>query len=378
MYEFCGKNSEVLTKNGLHLDDALASLGLQEHSLAIMFIIVAKINNVLPVELDHLLPRVREFIADCNGEQVRTAPEVFADVCHFYTQTLLSSGRAIKGIAILSKAIDKIQLHPSQLSSIHSDLCQLCLAAKCLKPALSVLDREITDISRENGHFDVKYFLLYYYYGGMIYAAVKNYDRALYFFEMALTTHSLAVSCIMLEAYKKYVLVSLTVHGKVLQLPKYTPQVVSRFIRPMSQHYLDLAVAYSTNSPEELKAVIAKHSDVFSRDNNVGLVNQVLQSLHKKNIQRLTKTFLTLSLTDVATRVSLVSADEAEYRIVTMVRLVTLFPAAITCCSPEKIDKGQIHASVSQKDGMVVFVDSPERYNSAKMFKKLEEEVRNC
>lgn len=26
---------------------------------------------------------------------------------------------------------------------------------------------------------------------------------------------------------------------------------------------------------------------------------------------------------------------------------------------------------------MVVFVDSPERYNSAKMFKKLEEEVRN-
>lgn len=321
MHDYCAKSSEVLMKNGLHLDDALSSLALQEHSLGIMFLLMAKINNVAGPDVDLLLPSVREFIADCNGEQVRLAPEIFTDVCHFFTQNLLSAGRAIKGISVMVKAIDKIQLHPSQLSSIHSDLCQLCLAAKCLKPAVTVLDRDITDISRENGHFDVKYFLLYYYYGGMIYAALKNFDRALYFFEMALTTHSLAVSCIMLEAYKKYVLISLTVHGKVLPLPKYTPQVVSRFIRPMSQHYLDLAVAYSTNSPEELNNVITKHTEVFTRDNNMGLVNQVLQSLYKKNIQRLTKTFLTLSLTDVATRVSLTNADESEYRIVTMVSI---------------------------------------------------------
>jgi hypothetical protein len=48
----------------------------------------------------------------------------------------------------------------------------------------------------------------------MIYAALKNYDRALYFFEVAITTPALAVSHIMLEAYKKYILVSLILHGK--------------------------------------------------------------------------------------------------------------------------------------------------------------------
>ena len=67
----------------------------------------------------------------------------------------------------------------------------------------------------QGGQFDTKYFLLYYYYGGMIYAALKNYDRALYFFEVAITTPALAVSHIMLEAYKKYILVSLILHGKV-------------------------------------------------------------------------------------------------------------------------------------------------------------------
>lgn len=49
----------------------------------------------------------------------------------------------------------------------------------------------------------------------MIYTALKNYDRALYFYEVAITTPSMAVSHIMLEAYKKYIMVSLILHGKV-------------------------------------------------------------------------------------------------------------------------------------------------------------------
>lgn len=110
----------------------------------------------------------------------------------------------------------------NQLTSIHADLCQLCLVAKCFKPALQILDVDIVSISQEvtgtglsNPQFDAKYFLLYYYYGGKIYLALRNLDRALYFFEVALTTPAHAVSHIMLEAYKKFILVSLLLHGKV-------------------------------------------------------------------------------------------------------------------------------------------------------------------
>lgn len=49
----------------------------------------------------------------------------------------------------------------------------------------------------------------------MIYTAVKNFERALYFYEIAITTPALTVSVIMLEAYKKYILVSLLINGKV-------------------------------------------------------------------------------------------------------------------------------------------------------------------
>jgi COP9 signalosome complex subunit 3 len=55
------------------------------------------------------------------------------------------------------------------------------------------------------------------------------------------------------------------------------------------------------------------------RENNMGLVKQVLASLYKKNIQRLTKTFLTLSLSDVASRVQLSGPADAEKYILNMV-----------------------------------------------------------
>ncbi len=51
----------------------------------------------------------------------------------------------------------------------------------------------------------------------------------------------------------------------------------------------------------------------------MGLVKQCLSALHKKNIQRLTKTFITLSLTDMASKVQLPNAKDAEKHILNMV-----------------------------------------------------------
>lgn len=122
---------------------------------------------------------------------------------------------------------------------------------------------------------DAKYFLLYYYYGGMIYAAIKNFDRALYFFEICISTPAMAMSYIMLEAYKKFILVSLILHGKIIVIPKYSSQVITRFMKPIAQVYHVLAVAYATSSSEELRNCIIKYTATFERDNNMGLVKQV-------------------------------------------------------------------------------------------------------
>lgn len=55
----------------------------------------------------------------------------------------------MKGIVLLQKAISKLRLFDSQLTSVHADLCHLCLLAKCFKPALQLLDIDITGICQE-------------------------------------------------------------------------------------------------------------------------------------------------------------------------------------------------------------------------------------
>ncbi|XP_028131422.1 COP9 signalosome complex subunit 3 [Diabrotica virgifera virgifera] len=365
--EFLNKSSEVLIKHSQHLDNVLETLDIQHHSLGILAVLCAKFSVPPPNNTtDNRFSQAHDFILNCNGEQIRFAPDTFAELCHSVTNYLVEQKQPMKGILLLQKAISKLRLYDSQLTSIHADLCQLCLLAKCFKPALELLNVDVTGICQEmsqnpNGpQFESKYFLLYYYYGGMIYLAVRNLDRALYFFEVAITTPSLAVSHIMLESFKKYILVSLLLYGKIQSIPKFASQVVSRFIKPLSQPYYELANAFILNNTAELNTVLNKHSEMFTRDHNMGLVKQVSSVLYKKNIQRLTKTFLTLSLSDVASRVGLSSPVEAENHILQM------------------IEKQQIYATINQKDGMVVFRDEPEKYSGPDVLKGLEEQLAVC
>lgn len=360
MVEYLMESTELLAKNGNILDNVLETLDIQQHSLGVLFVLVVKLSEPSNHDdTENVLRVVREFITLCNGEQVRFATQPYFELCHQFTSALVKNKQhTIQGIQVLSLAVEKIRLCDNQLTPVHADLCQLCLSAKVFSPALRFLDVDIASIATtEDTNHDTKYFLLYYYYGGMIYAAVKNFERSLYFFEVAVSTPALAMSHIMLESYKKYILISLILHGKVVPIPKYSSQVISRFMKPLSHAYHDLSSAYNSSNSDEVRNVINKYRDSFIRDTNMGLVKQVISSLYKKNIQRLTKTFLTLSLADVASRVQLSGPAEAEKYILNMIK------------------SGEIFASINQKDGMVVFKDDPEKYDSPDMFHKVQQEI---
>uniref|UniRef100_A0A2K5E182 COP9 signalosome complex subunit 3 n=1 Tax=Aotus nancymaae TaxID=37293 RepID=A0A2K5E182_AOTNA len=310
--ELINKSGELLAKNLSHLDTVLGALDVQEHSLGVLAVLFVKFSMPSVPDFETLFSQVQLFISTCNGEHIRYATDTFAGLCHQLTNALVERKQPLRGIGILKQAIDKMQMNTNQLTSIHADLCQLCLLAKCFKPALPYLDVDMMDICKENGAYDAKHFLCYYYYGGMIYTGLKNFERALYFYEQAITTPAMAVSHIMLESYKKYILVSLILLGKVQQLPKYTSQIVGRFIKVSFLNKIDF---------------LCEH------------------------------TFLTLSLQDMASRVQLSGPQEAEKYVLHM------------------IEDGEIFASINQKDGMVSFHDNPEKYNNPAMLHNIDQEV---
>ena len=89
----------------------------------------------------------------------------------------------------------------------------------------------------------------------------QKYERALYYYESCVTIPTLAVSHIMLEAYKKFLLVSLIVHGDktkdMTSLPKYTSPVINKYLKPLCASYQELVAAYYSNQTTELEVVIS-------------------------------------------------------------------------------------------------------------------------
>jgi COP9 signalosome complex subunit 3 len=297
----------------------------------------AKLQQSQINDWDDLFNRLTIFIMECNGEQIRYAAQSFAELCHLFADQLIKRNTPLVGLSPLLKAICKLQMSGTCLTSVHSDVARLALASKCFtRPVLSILDVNYNEIARE-ATANPKYILQFFYYAGMITAAMKKYSRALYFLEACVTIPSIAVSHIMLEAYKKYLLIWLIVHGdlnkEALVFPKYTSPVVNKYIRPLCAPYHEVVKAFYSTQHSELNNTIEKYSNIFNEDGNAGLVSQVVVARQKTSIKRLTKTFLTLSLGDVAARVGLASPHEAEKQLVTM------------------IEEGSIYARISQKDG---------------------------
>lgn len=72
--EYLNKSSEVLLKNTQHLDNVLETLDIQQHSLGILAVLCTKF-SVPATAQDNRFSQAQDFILNCNGEQIRYAPD---------------------------------------------------------------------------------------------------------------------------------------------------------------------------------------------------------------------------------------------------------------------------------------------------------------
>lgn len=113
--------------------------------------------------------------------------------------------------------------------------------------------------------FDPNIFLSYYYLGGVIYTAMKNYSRALKFFEIAVVILFPEKSQITIESYKKFVLVSIIHLGTIPEIPKSSLKHIDRLIKPSCKAYVDLISAFKSNDLVELQRTVVKYNETYQR-----------------------------------------------------------------------------------------------------------------
>ncbi|XP_039157852.1 COP9 signalosome complex subunit 3 isoform X3 [Eucalyptus grandis] len=306
------------------LSSVLDQVDPAKHSLGYLYFLEAFTSG--PVSKEQaltLIPILARFINCCDAQQIRFAPDKFVSVCKRFKDHVLLIESPLRGVSPMRAAVRKLQTTSEHLTTLHPDFLLLCLLSKSYNIGLSVLEDDIFDVDQPRDLF------LYCYYGGMICIGQKRFRKALELLHNVVTAPMNTINAIAVEAYKKYILVSLIHYGQ-----------------------------FSTSLPKYASSAAQRNLKNFCQDKNLGLVKQVVSSMYKHNIQRLTQTYLTLSLQDIANTVQLGSPKEAEMHVLQM------------------IQDGEIFATINQKDGMVRFLEDPEQYKTCQMIEHIDSSIQ--
>ncbi|KAJ3186363.1 COP9 signalosome complex subunit 3 [Gaertneriomyces sp. JEL0708] len=344
-------------------NDPLQSLDPAHHSLAYLFVLVARMAASTAPDLQLLQYSVR-FAESFDRKQIFIYPQKMREFGSHLTKMVDAAEQPLAAVLPLKYVCEKWS-EPygnkgHQLTPMHAHLTKYCILSKAYATALPILDSDIDEVEPQK--FDLQYqdFLLYHYYGGIIYATLKRFERAARFFRLCVVAPAPTVaSAIQVEAYRKLILVSLIINGRAPALPKYVNNAVVRACKSYASSYTEFAQSFASLNAARLENEFRKHQEEFVSHNNRGLALQCLQALTRKNIQQLTETYITLSLTDIAKAANLADAAEAERRVLSM------------------IQEGQIAATISQRDGgMVSFQDTSESYDAVATMRKIDADAK--
>ena len=363
--EYMRKTDDLLFNNLPNLDNALALLNTKDNSLAIAQILWVKLSSV-PCDADWfsavepVVAQTIAFFRDAHYSDFEAhGLDLFTRVCRAFVSLLVARNRQIIGIQPLRNVI-KLLRKDGELLYMMTSFLYLCVKSKNFKAALDVLDNDIFEIKYEGPKSDVCDILLYFYYGGVCYGAMKKFHRSHLFFDIAISTPATSISKIMVEAYKKYILTSFILFGKLKgwsQKSSPSSNVFLKSVKSSTQAYSDILTCKTVC---ELKQLQSRHEALYNDDGNMGLVKQCIVSMTKREIQKLTKTFLTLSLADITSTVKLESCQQTENYLLQM------------------IQDSQINARIDHLQGMVYFLDNNVDSCGDSALRVLSEQISNC
>lgn len=252
--------------------------------------------------------------------------------------------------------VPKNYFHP-----ILTDELQLSLLAKCFKLAADMIDSHpILYVSTENSQIeqmqkDSLDLLRYFYMAGLVFIGLKRYSDALFMLEQCFSLPSTDVSAVMVEAYKKYVLITLITSStgkfnETRSIPRYASSSVSKSLPSQASIYLELAsivgeissLTSASQTPtgmEKLTSFITKNLDTFNRDQNYGLVKQSINALHRRKIKQLSSAYINISLQDASLFAGIRSVAECQ-------RIVE-----------RMIESDELQAKIDQRSMILRFID---------------------
>ncbi|KAG8832576.1 hypothetical protein FRC17_001087 [Serendipita sp. 399] len=276
--------------------DPLAILNPTTNTLGYLYILTARLEQ--PGAAIPLLPQIYAFCGGCSSTPLAFVPE--------RVQTFVARLTRQPNLPELLEALSRfVQRYPHKrdvLTTAHMPFIHACIHTRQYRLALPVLSVPMASIDK--AIYPVSYLdnLLYHYFGAYVFIALKQWVQAEEYLEMVVAAPiaSSVPSAIQMEAMKKLALVQLIRYGTLKSLPRYVPQMFSKSIK--QSPYGQLAKVYPAGN---IIQVAEKEAKTFTHDFNFGLLKEVLDHAPRWKLRTLTKTYLTLSMSEIGKEIGM-------------------------------------------------------------------------
>ncbi|KAI9681124.1 MAG: hypothetical protein M1817_002406 [Caeruleum heppii] len=341
--QLLNKTSASVLVNGVKGGgDLLDIINPSSHSIPYLYTLLAHLNaqkerqnkgkgrtadKFLPTPGNSLWTKSCQFLEQFDSRQIRYAGGEWRRLIEVLAEAARAADKPLLAVHPLRKAILRLDPTSSVLTSNHVLFLRLCLEAKAYRAALPIIQRPIIDfpqpaantstlssapdqpgsspsyitissnLSARLSHTD---HLEYHLYAAMLYIGLKEWELALELLQNVITAPTQATtSAIMVEAYKKWILVSLLHTGRLLPLPRTTNNTVAKSLHALSRPYEHIADVFRSGDVDRLRREIDAAQEIWSNDNNTGLILQIYSAVDRFAIRNLENTYSTLSLEEV-------------------------------------------------------------------------------
>lgn len=306
-------------RGSLHIsDNYLAYISILHASLSV-------IDNHSPL-VPHLIADYRSIVSKTSSQWAKVIPARWVGISRHVARIAIENHDqtlAISLIRPLREAVDKSAPAPDYLVPLQADFLAVCLEAKCYSQAAAWIrehrrlrvDVETTGIQGTDVH-------LFHHYSALIFTGLKDFHAGLQSSRLALSVPATSPGTfqdVVIATFRLHVLLHVLTLGTAPPPLKFSSHQTSR-LRKAASEYMELAYAFDKRDRKEMKQILESNRASFEKHGNLGLVKQVMVALSHHLIIRLTKSFVTMKLEDVAVRAGLQNAEEARFIILEMIR----------------------------------------------------------
>ncbi|PKK42601.1 hypothetical protein CI102_13451 [Trichoderma harzianum] len=331
-------SSDVQTAIQRNPIEALQLVDPSTNSIGYLSIIDTLLRGSVPESTPRslLLDEAVRFLLKFDPIQIRYVGSLFRSLL----EDLGSFFSPLVAVELLANAILRIDPSGSVFTSTHLIMAKLAYDTNCIEPALKVLDADILFYPRnthparpENAKnlYDTEVepyvyiasasltdaikstsILEYHLLQAMAYISRKDWPKAQIALERVIghPIKDKGVSKIMVDGYKKWLLVGLLREGRPPSFPSYITNATKSTYNGLSEAYNNIATLFTTDGASALKEEFEKGRPTWEEDSNLTLLEEALVSYQKWQVINLRRIYHQVSISQI--RQTTLSAQTAE------------------------------------------------------------------